>query len=340
MDRMPPAARSPDPADGTTHHGGNQPACVQRLVRPEVRVVTGNATIRFRAPSSISRQTKVDRNLLVLPPPTARQLREVMRQAAASDPSLRSPADHERPFSASLDGSWNHVACAGRRMRPGFCDGREALPWRTGQPTSVRRRRCPGVADKRSEIMSLRRYRSAAEFASPIRPRGRKSANLPWVAPDAQRRWTHPLSRRTSQHRDALRRAASAVCEDGEPRRHVAADRLFLPANPGGKFAADRTIGMPRTPSTVRRHREPVPHKVPESGSIVRPTAAYVPEPTEGAAAARSEPPAMSASSSTPGTTTARGPYAKVCGDRAPARRLRSRRTIGTAVGVAAAAWT
>jgi len=86
-----------------------QPACVQVWYEPEVRVVTGNATIRV--PAAILNfhvNTKVDRNLLVFAAADGEsQLREVMRQGGRI--LIRIHCGHlqaidERPFSASLDG--------------------------------------------------------------------------------------------------------------------------------------------------------------------------------------------------------------------------------------------
>ena len=86
-----------------------QPACVQVWYEPEVRVVTGNTTIRI--PAAILNfhvNVKVDGNLIVFSVADAEpQLREVMRQGGRI--LIRIHCGHllaidERPFSASLDG--------------------------------------------------------------------------------------------------------------------------------------------------------------------------------------------------------------------------------------------
>ncbi len=86
-----------------------QPACVQVWYEPEVRVVTGGATIRI--PAAILNfhvDVKVDGNLIVFAVADAEpQLREVMRQGGRV--LIRIHCGHllaadERPFSASLDG--------------------------------------------------------------------------------------------------------------------------------------------------------------------------------------------------------------------------------------------
>ena len=87
-----------------------QPACVQVWYEPDVRVVTGNATIRI--PAAILNfhvNVKVDGNLIVFNAADAEpQLREVMRQGGRI--LIRIHCGHllaidERPFSASLDGT-------------------------------------------------------------------------------------------------------------------------------------------------------------------------------------------------------------------------------------------